>query len=125
MPATLATGPVDTGAGSVRMAPLRRLRLGIEIASTLALIVFGLWFIGAGWGEFTNVAAIAALSTVGLVGAVLVIPFALTARHWAAAGAAVLSIATPTGFAYLPNVVMVGVAILEVRLAVLARADGQ
>jgi hypothetical protein len=61
---------------------------------------------------------------VGLVGAILVIPFTLTARHWAAARAAVLWMVTPTGFAYLPNVLMVGVAILEFRLAVLARAGG-
>jgi hypothetical protein len=125
MPPAIASRAVDTGAGSVRMAPLRRLRLGIEVVSALALVVFGLWFVGAGWGEFTNVAAIAALTMVGLVGAVLVIPFTLTTRHWAAAGAAVLSIVTPTGFAYLPNMLMVGVAILEVRLAVLVRAGGQ
>lgn len=101
--------------------PLSRVRLGFEVVSVVSLVTVGVWFVVAGWGEFTNVAAIIAFVVVGFAGAVLVLPLTISARHWAAAGAAAVSVATPTGFAYLPNLLMVAVAVIEVRLAIAVR----
>ena len=101
--------------------PLSRVRLGFEVVSVVSLIAAGVWFVVAGWGEFSNVAAITAFVVVGFTSGVLVLPLSVSARHWPAVGAAVVSVVTPTGFAYLPNLLMVAVAVIEVRLAIAAR----
>ncbi|HAX81543.1 MAG TPA: hypothetical protein DCY40_03110 [Actinobacteria bacterium] len=125
MPLMTAEDTAATRPWSARNGLAIRLRFGFEVVSALAVLTVGLWFAVAGWGEFTNVAAVATFLVVGVAGAMLVVPLTVAARHWAAAGAAFAAVLTPSGFAYLPNLLMAVVAIIEIRLAIVARAAGR
>jgi hypothetical protein len=79
------------------------------------LIATGLGFTIVGWSTFEGTGRTWVLLAllVGLLSAIAVIPLRNGGHHVAAAAAALISIVTPTGFAYVANLLMIFVAIIE------------
>lgn len=94
-----------------------RPRTLVAIVGAVATIAVGVWFAVAAQGNMTNTAAVYGLALAGIAGAVAT-PF-LVARdhHVLAALTAFVAVVTPAGFAYLPNLLMVGIGFNELRLA--------
>ena len=94
-----------------------RLRTLVAIVGAVATITIGVWFVVDAQGNMTNAGAIYGLAVVGIAGAVAT-PF-LVARdyHVFAALAAFVAVVTAAGFAPLPNLLMVGIGVNELRLA--------
>jgi nitric oxide reductase large subunit len=94
-----------------------RMRTFVAIVGAVTTIAVGVWFVVDAQGSMTNTAAVYGSAVFGIAGAVAT-PF-LVARddHVLAALAAFVAVVTPAGFAYLPNLLMVGIGLNELRLA--------
>lgn len=94
-----------------------RFRTVVAILGAMATISIGIWFVVDAQGNMTDAAAIYGIAVVGIDGAVAT-PFLVASdRHLLAALTAFVAIATPAGFAPLPNLLKVGIGVNEPRLA--------
>lgn len=92
--------------------------LVLKMLAVVSLIVVGTYVMGSVLLDPTgnNVAALASMAAVGMLSGAASLRLSLAERHGWAAVAALMSIVTPTGFAYLPNLAMLAFAVDEVRL---------
>jgi hypothetical protein len=93
----------------------RTVLLGFEGCAAAVTVGVGLWFALTAWPEFSgwNQAFIVTSGTVGMTAAIAVPPLSRRNRHGFAALCATAAALTPTGFAYIGNILMIVVAGLE------------
>lgn len=105
-----------------------RLSLGwCEGLCAAAALIAGVAFTVTGWDEFVGAgrAWVVTLLAVGGGAAVAVVPLSQARFHGAAALAALLAVAIPTGFAYPANALMLVVAAVEAVRAWRTRRRGR
>jgi hypothetical protein len=94
-----------------------RLRTAVALLGAVTTAAVGVWFVVDAQGTMTNAGAIYGMAVVGIAGAVAN-PFLVARNHHVlAALAAFVAVVTPAGFAYVPNILMVGIGLNELRLA--------
>jgi hypothetical protein len=86
-----------------------------ETISVVAVIVAGIAFTVAGWDQFVGAGRVwvVLLLLIGVAAAAAIAPLRRTGHHALAGVAATISLVTPTGFAYLANMLMIVVVMVE------------